>query len=203
MRILFPAVLGVVFVCLTSACGSEAPSLPSQVKNSADSSPARTAGCIQNENGYLNGELPGERKKDSTCKDSQVMELAASCSEPVSEDMACVTLDDLEEFGIVIADFDELSELPVLNERGVLAASSTLEISNDRQAAPEVGECQNGETMNEDVAFGTASYLCTDMKWGLTNVTCLQSTNQYEYTNIGTQCERKNIGSVSEWRGQK
>ena len=62
----------------------------------------------------------------------------------------------------------------------------------------KLGVCKAGQTKTEDINHGKAEYKCSgDLKWELSDLTCLSSNNQYKYKKVGSRCEREDVSECS------
>ena len=70
----------------------------------------------------------------------------------------------------------------------------------DKCERRDIGNCKNGSSKDVDIKYGTAEYRCSNFKWVIDKVTCDKDTNQYDYSQKGDSCERKDISECKAGR---
>ena len=135
------------------------------------------------------------------CQQGEVKKIAENCDTASTEGEECTTTEEIRKVGLDIADLDALDKLEVIDQdKGLLGnlggTPNDGQISNNPKAP--VGACKAGQTKTEDINHGKAEYKCSgDLKWELSDLTCLSSNNQYKYKKVGSRCEREDVSQCS------
>ena len=134
------------------------------------------------------------------CYENEILELDESCDNDAKKDASCNTISDLRKSGINIPDIDELSRLPILSAtRGLIGNVGNFgnkvvgKVALPPKENTPAVKCKNGQKKVENIKYGKVYYECSISKWRINSVTCLDDTNQYDYSKSGNTCQRKEV----------